>query len=93
MKVLAFTADLVAVIEPADEVGQGAAGMGQAHLEVGHLVEHAAENQIRRRDRGIEGIAEQIGQVERTEPFMPADHRQRVQEQGQAVLGNPPEDR
>jgi hypothetical protein len=46
------------VLEPPKEVGQGPTGVGQAHLQTRKLVQHAAQDQVRRGYSGVERVAE-----------------------------------
>jgi len=43
--------------------GERAAGMRQAHFQFGEGIEHAAENQRCRRDRGLVGVADEVAQM------------------------------
>src|SRR2546422_1876094 len=73
---------LLAVGEPADEIRHGAAGVRQADLEVREAVEHAAEDEVRGGDGGVERVAEEVVQVE-TAQTVGADDGERVQQDGQ----------
>src|SRR5690348_6996112 len=57
--------------------------MGQADLELGVAVQHAAENEVAGGDGGIERIAQQVGKVKGLQALS-ADGGQRVQENGEA---------
>jgi len=48
----------LAVPEPPDEVGEGAARVGKAHLQARERVEDAAEDEVGGGDRGVERVAE-----------------------------------
>src|SRR6266850_6207411 len=74
---------LLPVGEPADEVRQGAAGMRQADLELREPVEHAAEDEVRGGDGGVERVAEEVVEVVAPQPVAGADHGERVQQDGQ----------
>ncbi len=60
-----------------------AAIVRQADRQLRKAVEHPAEHEVRGRDRRLEGIAEEVGEVMRREPLVP-DHLDRMQEQRQA---------
>ncbi len=51
------------IVPAADEPGESAARVGQHDFEPGKGIQHAAEDQIRSRDRGFMGIADQVAQV------------------------------
>src|SRR5713226_5834863 len=62
--VLVFWPHALAVLHAPGQIGNGAAGVGQQHVQPRKAVEHAAEDQMRRGDGGVEGIAEQVVQIE-----------------------------
>src|SRR6266568_959184 len=66
--------------------------MGQAHLEFGQPVEDAAEDEVGGGDGGVEGITEEIAEVERLQALGAHDAK-RMQEHGQAEGGRALEDR
>src|SRR2546425_1257232 len=68
--VLVLGAHALAVLDAAGEIRDGAAGVGQHHVQPREAVEDAAEDEVRRGDGGVEGIAEQVVQVERLEPIV-----------------------
>jgi hypothetical protein len=91
-ELLGFLAHLPAVIDAPDQDRQRATRMRQVDVQVGVAVEHAAEDQVARGDRGVERIAEQIGEIEALHALA-TDGLQRMQEHRQAELLDPREDR
>lgn len=80
------------VVEPAGDMGEYAAGMGQADREAREPVERPGEDQMRRRDARLGRVADQVGQVVAGEPLR-RDDVDRVQEQRQAQRLHPLVDR
>src|SRR3984893_4193301 len=87
---LRLRAHPLAVPEPAVQVRQRSARMGQAHLELGQPVEDAAEDEVGGGDGGVEGIAEEVGEVERLQT-LGADDAKRMQERGHAKAARAPD--
>src|ERR1700730_4950017 len=54
-----------ALVYSTNQYRQRAASMGQAKLEFGMTIKNAAEDEVARRDRGVERIAEQIPKIKR----------------------------
>src|SRR6266852_9701465 len=75
---------LPAPVEPAHEPRKRTARVRQADGEPGKAVEYASEDKVRRGDRRFERIAEQVGEVIRTQALV-ADHLDRVQKKRQAA--------
>src|SRR6266851_5438518 len=61
--------NLETVAEAAGLIGQESAAVRQAHLQRWVTFEHAAKNEARARDRGLERQADQVLQVIRAEPL------------------------
>src|SRR6266851_5671936 len=56
------------VVEPADVEGKISAAVSAADLEPRMAVEHAAENQFRKRDRRVRGIADYVREIGGRDP-------------------------
>src|ERR1700693_1522603 len=84
-KLLDLRAHLPAVVDAADQDEQSPAAMGPAEAEVGMAVEHAAEDEVARGDGRVDGIAQEIGEIEFPQAIA-ADGLQRMQEDGQVEL-------
>jgi hypothetical protein len=78
-QVTALGAHDVVPVEPAQQVRQGAAGVGEADPERRDAIEDAAVDQPRRRHRRVEGVAEEVVQVVGAEALA-ADDVDRVEE-------------
>src|SRR5262245_7753274 len=78
--VLVLGANALTVLHATGEIRNGATRVGQQHVEPREPVEDATQHEMRGRDRRIEGIAEQVAQIERLQTIVGADHRERVQE-------------
>ena len=75
------------------EIRDGAAGVGQEHVQPREPIEDAAQDEMSGRNGGVERVAEQVAQVERLQPVVGPDHGERVQEHGQLELLTALEDR
>ena len=71
-------------VEPAREPRKSAARVGKADDELGKPVEHAPEYEVRRGDRRLERVTEQVGEVVSSQTLVP-DHLDRMQEKRQAA--------
>ena len=73
------------------QIGQGTAGVGETHGELGQPVEHTSEHEMGGGDGGVERIAEEIVQIVGSEPLRP-DDPEGMQKHGQAQRGRSLED-
>ena len=92
LQVPALGAHLPAVIEPPNQIGEGAAGVGKAYFEPLEAIEHATEDQLGGGDRRIEWIAEQVGKEIRPQSLR-ADDLEWMQKNRQAKILEPFVDR
>jgi hypothetical protein len=69
------------VLEAAGEVGQGPAAVRETHLQLGKLIEHAAEDEVSCGHRGVEWVTERVPEIERRQPFRPVDDVDRVKQE------------
>src|SRR5580700_7952651 len=83
---LRFAADMPAVYPAPGLVGGEAAAVRQADLEGRMALQHAAEHDARGRDRGVERIADQVGEVVGAQPVGARDLHRMDQHEG-ADLG------